>query len=263
MTFSDEAVSCRSRRTNQTALAHTRYPGDIAALQSPGASSRASRTSTAVRSIRGFVGLDRTSYAPDGMTATVPGEWYFGWVLDGRAVQDVWSLSPAGSATNPSPHWRMGERHTVRRAHRCLASHLGRPGFGCDVQLHRQPRRDEIVLRGHDEDGNPMRWIFSDISADAFRWRSEVSADGGATWRRTIEMRPTSARLATQQPTPQGQPRCRYRVARPGVGAGGSFSACKVGLAWLPWPPARPPGRHRTPVCLELGAEPVSQVGSS
>ena len=83
---------------------HPGYPGDDRCSSIARASSRASRTSTAVRSIRGFVGPDRTSYAPDDATATVPGEWYFGWVLDGRAVQDVWICPPRGSATNPSPH---------------------------------------------------------------------------------------------------------------------------------------------------------------
>src|SRR5262249_52415381 len=32
-------------------------------------------------------------------------------------------------------------------------------------------------------DGLPVRWIFSHIRADAFDWRSEVSADGGKTWK--------------------------------------------------------------------------------
>jgi hypothetical protein len=48
---------------------------------------------------------------------------------------------------------------------------------------------DEIVLSGKTDEGDPLRWIFSDISADSFRWRSEVSSDGGITWRLTVEMR--------------------------------------------------------------------------
>ena len=37
--------------------------------------------------------------------------------------------------------------------------------------------------------GEPVRWIFSDIEPDRFRWRSEISDDGGVSWRTEIEMR--------------------------------------------------------------------------
>ena len=48
---------------------------------------------------------------------------------------------------------------------------------------------DEIVLSGQTADGDPLRWIFSDIRPAAFRWRSEVTSDWGTTWRLTVEMR--------------------------------------------------------------------------
>src|SRR5947209_7751168 len=40
-----------------------------------------------------FVGaweLDWTGYARDGTATRARGEWLFSWVLDGRAVQDIW-----------------------------------------------------------------------------------------------------------------------------------------------------------------------------
>src|SRR5262244_4371463 len=40
-----------------------------------------------------FVGswdVEVTNYKPDGSKEIVQGEWHFGWVLDGRAIQDVW-----------------------------------------------------------------------------------------------------------------------------------------------------------------------------
>jgi hypothetical protein len=48
---------------------------------------------------------------------------------------------------------------------------------------------DEIVLEGRDAEGAPMRWIFSEITAQSFRWRRVVSEDGGETWRVHNEMR--------------------------------------------------------------------------
>jgi hypothetical protein len=34
-----------------------------------------------------------------------------------------------------------------------------------------------------------MRWIFSEITADSYRWRSIVADDGSEGWRLATEMR--------------------------------------------------------------------------
>src|SRR5205809_8147501 len=46
-----------------------------------------------------FIGswdLDVTEFKDDGTTRRRPGEWHFGWALEGRAVQDVWIVPPRG-----------------------------------------------------------------------------------------------------------------------------------------------------------------------
>ena len=46
-----------------------------------------------------FVGswdLDVTQIADDGSRRRRPGEWHFGWALEGRAIQDVWIVPPRG-----------------------------------------------------------------------------------------------------------------------------------------------------------------------
>jgi hypothetical protein len=44
---------------------------------------------------------------------------------------------------------------------------------------------DEIVQEGTGTSGKPARWIFSENS---FRWRDEVSDEGGKTWKLREEM---------------------------------------------------------------------------
>src|SRR3954468_4884057 len=40
--------------------------------------------------------LDVKEYGEDGAVRRRPGEWHFGWVLEGRAIQDVWIVPPRG-----------------------------------------------------------------------------------------------------------------------------------------------------------------------
>ncbi|MEJ3745738.1 hypothetical protein WEI85_20900 [Actinomycetes bacterium KLBMP 9797] len=149
-----------------------------------------------------FVGsweLDRTAYSPVGEVVSIHrGEWHFGWVLGGRAIQDVW-ICPARGLPAPAlvagaeVDWP-GEWGTVVR--------FPDPGLDAWRVTWHGPRTgavtsfvaravgDEIVQTATDA---PVRWVFSEIEPpDAptrFRWRADVSDDDGATWRTEIEMR--------------------------------------------------------------------------
>ena len=53
-----------------------------------------------------FVGswdLDVTEYRDDGTTRRRPGEWHFGWALEGRAIQDVWIVPPRTAIATVRP----------------------------------------------------------------------------------------------------------------------------------------------------------------
>jgi len=49
-------------------------------------------------------------------------------------------------------------------------------------------RTDEIVLEGRTAEGYPVKWVFSEITTDSFRWRSEETRDNGKTWTLKEEM---------------------------------------------------------------------------
>ena len=44
------------------------------------------------------------------------------------------------------------------------------------------------MQEGVSAEGQPLRWIFSDIRDDSFRWRAVYSVDGGHSWRLRTEM---------------------------------------------------------------------------
>ena len=102
-------------------------------------------------------------------------------------MQDVWLVPPRGSS---APDGRLEYGTTVRfydpqlDAWRIVWSG---PLKRRQVVLTARRRGDEIVLEGSEGD-ELVQWIFSDVEPNAFRWRAETSADGGATWKIVQEM---------------------------------------------------------------------------
>lgn len=117
------------------------------------------------------------------------GEVHFGWVLGGRAVQDLWGAPDRGYGTtlrsyDPSiDAWRVEWLSPRTRSHCSL---IGRA------------QGDRIVQYGRREDGRAIRWSFTEITDDGFVWRGETSPDHGAAFRFDQEMRCTRRRTAAQ-----------------------------------------------------------------
>jgi hypothetical protein len=147
-----------------------------------------------------FVGtwdFDCVFWAADGAVTRFPGEWIFGWILDGRAIQDVWIGHPEGA--------RPGERDmgTTLRFYDAETEQwrvmfvVPGPTSAKILILRGVAEGDRIVLTGDDIDGSLLRWSFNEIQANSFLWRGETSADRGKTWRIEQEMR-----LRRRIPTP-------------------------------------------------------------
>lgn len=132
--------------------------------------------------------FDATHFDDKGMaTKGAEGEIHFGWALEGRAIQDVWIL-PARDREKPGSvfygttlriydpsldAWHILWNDPVKML---LTRQLGR-AQGAD-----------IVQVGDDGRGTHMRWTFSEITNESFRWFGEVSSDGKA-WRPQVEFR--------------------------------------------------------------------------
>lgn len=138
-----------------------------------------------------FVGtwdVDVTNIALDGTKTALKGEWHFGWVLEGRAIMDVW-IAPRRSLRDGAQPYEYGA--TLRffdptiQAWRSTwvgpVRHLVRPFIARQVG-------DEIILEGSFAPGGLTRWIFSHITATSFHWRNLESSDEGITWTMVQEM---------------------------------------------------------------------------
>jgi hypothetical protein len=123
----------------------------------------------------------------DGHPATMTGELHFGWVLGGRAVQDVWKVPASGQA---SASLRPFYGTTLRFYDPSIAAWRSTwidPLKGRVRRFIGRPDGGDIVLEGLD-DAPPERWAFRDIAENYFRWTGEVSEDGRQTWRLDEQM---------------------------------------------------------------------------
>jgi hypothetical protein len=123
---------------------------------------------------------------PDGTEIKKNGEIHFGWILDGRAVQDVWMIHE-GTPPRPVPAGttirfydpKIDAWHSIWIA----------PKYGVIQTFVARMVGEGIVLEGQTKEGYPERWIFSEITTNTFRWRAVESHDNQSTWKLTEEMR--------------------------------------------------------------------------
>jgi hypothetical protein len=124
---------------------------------------------------------------PDGKPVRTTGQLDFGWVLGGRAVQDVWQVPGPGLTM---PGGRPGFFGSTIRFYDpgigAWRSTWIDPANGRVRRFIGRPADDAIVLEGLDDEPRE-RWSFRDITPDSFRWVGETSGDG-ITWTHDEEM---------------------------------------------------------------------------
>jgi hypothetical protein len=123
---------------------------------------------------------DYTFYLDDGSVRHKSGEVLFGWVLDGRALQDIWITYPTDAQKDRTMGTSIRFFDTTLKQWRVV---FVSPRSGYVVNVQGGLEGDRIVLRGTDVDGYPIRWSFNEIKPESFVWRGEKSRDGGKTWK--------------------------------------------------------------------------------
>ncbi|MEW6737532.1 MAG: hypothetical protein AB1489_39990, partial [Acidobacteriota bacterium] len=115
-------------------------------------------------------------YPVDGTVHENKGEWHFVWVLEGRAVQDVW-ISPPRAQRNSSISKIRNRYGTTLRVYDTSINAWRltwiNPISGAHDELIGRRKGKDIVQEGRDLNGNPMRWVFTEITANTFRWYGE------------------------------------------------------------------------------------------
>jgi hypothetical protein len=117
------------------------------------------------------------------VTRESTGEWHFGWVLEGRVIQDVLIVPPL-EGRQPGEQSRAYDSAIRAYDPRIDAWRVTAiaPIYGATVNLIAREHGDEIWLEGRSPENNLLRWTFSDFSDYRVRWQGFVSKDEGLTW---------------------------------------------------------------------------------
>jgi hypothetical protein len=135
--------------------------------------------------------LEVVGYDDEGNVIHSTGESHVARVLEGRAVQDVF-INPRRSERGPdSPKFANWFGTTIRIYDPFLQAwrvNWFNPHDGIRAELIGRRRGSQIVQKGRFPDGTPIRWTFSEIANDSFRWRGE-RLEPDKTWRLQVEFR--------------------------------------------------------------------------
>ena len=137
--------------------------------------------------------LDVCHYrAVDVAALGIKGEAHFGWVLEGRAIQDTWIMPRRSERTADTDKTNNMYGTTLRVWDPTIqAWHITwiNPVRGHrEEQIGRWSGKD-IAQLGARSDGTPTRWMFSEITPNSFHWTGESLLPDGKTWKLEGEFR--------------------------------------------------------------------------
>jgi hypothetical protein len=134
-----------------------------------------------------FVGdwdiIENKNLDEDGKWSNHTGELHWNWIIDGRALQDVWMYYdkdsglpvPAGTTLRFfDTEKRLWRSIWITPRHHDVGLFLGRK-VGDEIVLEMQ---EECKHKGEGD----IKWIFYDITPNSFKWRAEESFDNWKTY---------------------------------------------------------------------------------
>jgi hypothetical protein len=127
----------------------------------------------------------RRYWAQDVSSQNIKGELHAGWVLEGRAIQDIW-IMPRRIDRTPTPDKKLNMYGTTLRAwdasiEAWRISWSNPAGDHFEHQIGRRVGTD-IVQLGQRPDGSTTRWRFTEVTPDSFHWLGESQAVNGDSW---------------------------------------------------------------------------------
>jgi len=143
-----------------------------------------------------FVGgwnAEITAHGPDGTSHRADGEIHFGWVLQGRAIQDVWMI-PRLSDRCDAPvfpvagNWYGTTLRVYDPTIKAWRIYWIDPATNVFLQQIGRAHGPDIVQEGMTGSGGRTRWSFTEITPNSFHWTGEGKLAESDDWRLVVDV---------------------------------------------------------------------------
>jgi len=164
--------------------------GFIAALHADGPAPDRAEALSLYGQFVGDWNAEIVAYGPDGARHEGRGEIHFGWVLQGRAIQDVWTIDrrPGAPEMPVTGNWYGTTIRVYDPALGAWRIYWIDPATNAYRYQVGRGQGTDIVQEGATESGALSRWSFTEITPRSFHWKGEASLDKGASWRLVVEV---------------------------------------------------------------------------
>jgi uncharacterized damage-inducible protein DinB len=157
-----------------------------AVLAAPGRSPEIPESADAYGWLVGSWELDVRHYWTDVTARGLKAEAHFAWVLEGRAVQDIWIMPRRAERKAELGKTENMFGTTLRVWDPAIDAWRVtwiNPVTGARNELVGRWVGKDVVQVGTHAGATPIRWTFTDITPDSFRWVGESLEPDGRTWK--------------------------------------------------------------------------------
>lgn len=136
--------------------------------------------------------IEAVLHGPDGQTRRVQGEIHASWVLEGRAIQDLFIFPRPADRLADAPASSDRYATTIRtydRQHGAWRVVFINPA-AAETNAELIARRDGngIAMEGNLADRTPIRWRYEDVTERSFRYSARRLGSDGRTWHLYLEL---------------------------------------------------------------------------
>jgi len=136
--------------------------------------------------------IDAMIHGADGQVRRTRGEVHASWVLEGRAIQDLFIFPrPADRTSGGSGP---GDRYatTIRTYDRERAAwrvlFINPAAVETNAELTARRDGQTIAMEGHLADRTPIRWRYEDVTEKSFHYSAHRLSGDGRTWQMYLEI---------------------------------------------------------------------------